>query len=473
MNRTIWLPYVLVSILFTCCTAEEKKNEPERVLKEIPDNVFFSEHVAPILYEHCIKCHKPGGIAPFPLMTYAEVVRKKSTVAGVLEEDYMPPWPADPSYSNFIGQNVLTETEKSIVYTWIKQGAREGNPASLPEMPDLSEKSNLGIPDTTLYMDSILVEGNNRDRFYVVKVPIELEQDTFLRAIEFVPGKHQLVHHLNGHLLTYEEGKKEDVFEGIRRIDVELPLDQYRKAFDSLKMLQDDGSAPKRIHSAVNYLPGVMGMIYPDGVGGFYLNKKATLVANDMHYAPVPQDYWDRSHFNLFYSDKPPARPTRELMLGTNGVSPIVPPLVIQPDTVQTFLTQYTLEKDISILTVNPHMHLLGKKFLAFAVTKLGDTIPLIRINDWDFRWQFFYTYKKMLPIPKGSTIYVYGTFDNTKANENNPFDPPRVISERLDRGGSGMRTTDEMFQFIITYVPYKRGDESISLEFQPHDSSP
>jgi hypothetical protein len=118
-------------------------------------------------------------------------------------------------------------------------------------------------------------------------------------------------------------------------------------------------------------------------------------------------------------------------------------------------------------------MHLLGKKFLAFAVTKLGDTIPLIRINDWDFRWQFFYTYKKMLPIPKGSTIYVYGTFDNTKANENNPFDPPRVISERLDRGGSGMRTTDEMFQFIITYVPYKRGDESISLEFQPHDSSP
>lgn len=470
MNKIRLFLIAFTYLVFTSCHSERQSNGSENTPLVIPENVFFSEHVAPILYEHCIKCHKKGGIAPFSLITYAEVNRKKSTIAGVLEEDYMPPWPADPSYSNFIGENVLTETEKSTVYTWIKQGAKEGNPESLPELPDLSDKSNLGIPDTTLYMDSVLVKGNNRDRFYVVKVPIELLQDTFLRAIEFVPGQHQLVHHLNGHLLNYEEGKKQDVFEGIRRIDVELPMEQYTMAFDSLKMLQDDGSTPERIHSAVNYLPGVMGMIYSDGIGGFYLNRKAALVANDMHYAPVPQDYWDHSHFNLFFSDKPPERPTRELMLGTNGVSPIEPPLVIQPDTVQTFLTKYTLEKDISILTINPHMHLLGKRFEAYAVTKLGDTIPLIRINDWDFRWQFFYTFKKMLPIPKGSTIYVYGTFDNTTENENNPFNPPRMVSERLDRGGSGMRTTDEMFQFIITYVPYKRGDENTSLEYKPGD---
>jgi hypothetical protein len=27
------------------------------------------------------------------------------------------------------------------------------------------------------------------------------------------------------------------------------------------------------------------------------------------------------------------------------------------------------------------------------------------------------------------------------------------------------IKTTDEMFQFIITYLPYQKGDENVSLE--------
>jgi hypothetical protein len=106
-------------------------------------------------------------------------------------------------------------------------------------------------------------------------------------------------------------------------------------------------------------------------------------------------------------------------------------------------------------------MHLLGKKFLAYAVTKQLDTIPLIRINNWDFRWQYFYTYKKPVIIPEGSTIYVFGTFDNTINNPLNPNHPPIEVSERE----GSMRTSDEMFQFILTYLPYQLGDENIVLE--------
>ena len=71
-----------------------------------------------------------------------------------------------------------------------------------------------------------------------------------------------------------------------------------------------------------------------------------------------------------------------------------------------------------------------------------------------------------MVKIPKGSKIIVKATFDNTKNNPNNPNNPPKEVSEKIDWDGKGsMRSTDEMLQFIITYLPYKNGDENINLE--------
>jgi hypothetical protein len=110
-------------------------------------------------------------------------------------------------------------------------------------------------------------------------------------------------------------------------------------------------------------------------------------------------------------------------------------------------------------------MHLLGRSFKAYAILPDGDTLPFIRIKRWDFRWQYFYTFPKMMFVPAGSLIVAEGVFDNTKNNPNNPYSPPIRIKERLDLDGAGMRTTDEMFQFIITYLDYEKGDENISLE--------
>jgi hypothetical protein len=55
----------------------------------------------------------------------------------------------------------------------------------------------------------------------------------------------------------------------------------------------------------------------------------------------------------------------------------------------------------------------------------------------------------------------VEGLFDNTANNPNNPFSPPREIAEK----NGSMKTTDEMFQLIVTYLPWQKGDEQISQE--------
>ncbi|MBR9859295.1 hypothetical protein GYB22_00795 [bacterium] len=425
----------------------------------------YNQDIAPIIHQNCVPCHREAGAAPFSLTSFKQVNRKKNTILKVTQSGYMPPWPADRNYSHFIGEKYLTQDQKQAIKLWIEQGAPEGE-GSPPPVPEYSKVSRIGEPDTTIWFDSIFVPGKNKDLFLIVTLPIELREDKYIRALEFVPNKNNLVHHMNGHLLNYDPALKKSVYEGIRVMNIEVDSASYRRQFDSLMLYHDDKSYPDRIHSAINYLPGVEASIYPEGIGGFTMSRKAMLVANDMHFGPTPKGKWDHSHLNIFYSDDPPKRPVRETMLGTNGVSKIEPPLVIPPNTIREFHTSQYVDQDISVLTVNPHMHLLGKSFKAYAIDPAGDTIRLIHIPKWDFRWQYFYTFKTMVKIPEGSVIHVEAVYDNTANNPDNPYDPPQLVKERTDRGGEGMRTTDEMLQFIITWLPYQEGDENTSLEY-------
>jgi len=150
----------------------------------------------------------------------------------------------------------------------------------------------------------------------------------------------------------------------------------------------------------------------------------------------------------------------QEFQLGTLGVAPVEPNLILAPNKVTEVVSRYKVPFDISILTVNPHMHLLGKSFKGYALKPNGDTIRLISIPKWDFNWQYFYTFPKMVKVPAGSVIVAEGVYDNTTKNLYNPFNPPQTVT---DQNGS-MKATDEMFQFIISYLPYKEGDELIEL---------
>ncbi len=425
----------------------------------------FSKDVAPIIFENCTPCHRNGGSAPFSLTNYKQVNRKRNTILDVTQSGYMPPWPADRNYSHFIGEKFITDLQKATIKQWVKSGALEGDISLLPPLPTFPENSRIGRPDTTVWFDSIFITGNSRDKFYLATLPIELPENKYVRAMEFLPNKNNLVHHMNGRLLNYKEDKKASIIDGERILSLEIDRETYNLEFPKLKLANDDGTEPDRVHSAVNYLPGVEATLYPKGIGGFTINKKSMLIADDIHYGPIPKGKWDHSRVNLFFTDEPPSRPINEVMLGTNGVSKIIPPLVIPPNQITKHTSFLEIPEDISVLTLNPHMHLLGKSFKAYAITKSGDTIRLINIPRWDFRWQYFYTFPKMLKIPKGSVIYMEAEFDNTARNPNNPYDPPQEIGERYDFGGAGMRTTDEMLQFIITWLPYQEGDENVSLE--------
>ncbi len=455
MNRLCLPTFIFIWAIIGACQPAQK---PQDTTSAAPV-VTFARDIAPLVHANCTPCHRPGSAGPFSLISYQDVAKRARMIQRVTSSRYMPPWPADPSYRHFVGEKYLSEAQIQLIRDWVAAGAPLGDPELLPPPPSYPTGSVLGEPDLVLEMDSAFhIEGKNRDRFLFAKIPYALPRDTFIRAIEFVPGNTKVVHHVNAHLISYAPGAKQNVFEGARVVDREqVPVQQ---AYPQLGLLNDDGTYPALTPLVCNYLPGVEPAVYPEGVGGYQLAAQGAILLNDLHYGPSPVDTFDRSRFNLFFAPAAPKRPTLEIQLGTLGISDIVPPLIIPPDTVMTFRTRALIQQDISLLTINPHMHLLGKTFLAYALPPSGDTIPLIRIPEWDFRWQYFYTFEHMLHLPKGTRIEVEATFDNTRDNPFNPFDPPQTVA---GRDGS-MRTTDEMLQFIMTYLPYQKGDEEIRL---------
>jgi hypothetical protein len=456
MQLRIHYTLALIPVIFAACTFNSNK-------QDTPANPTFAGHVAPIIYKNCTPCHRDDNIAPFKLTNYTEVRNRASLIKVVTATRFMPPWPADPSYSHFVGEKVLTDAEIATIGLWVDQGMQPGDTAKLQPPATWDKPFTNRKADLVIAMDKpFIVKGNNTDNFLVMKLPYKMAKDTFVRFIEYVPGNRKVVHHVNAHLISYEPGKK------INGLDKTVWANQQDtlvgEIHKTIGLLNDDGSYPLMTPSVSNYLPGNIPYMYPQGIGGYRFKANGALYLNDMHYGPTPIDVTDSSYFNIYFSPKAPERPTGEFILGTLSTgkrAEVTPALIVPPNAVKSFKAEKVIEKDISLLTVIPHMHLIGKTFKAYALTPKGDTINLVRINKWDFRWQYFYTFKKMVKIPAGSRIVAEGVYDNTAQNPNNPYNPPREIRER----DGSMRTTDEMFQLICVYVNYKPGDENIPLE--------
>src|SRR5258706_596165 len=77
--------------------------------------VTFSKQIAPILFEHCAPCHRPGEAAPFTLLSYEDARRHAIQIAAVTKSKVMPPWPPEAGYGEFAGARRLTDAEIDLV----------------------------------------------------------------------------------------------------------------------------------------------------------------------------------------------------------------------------------------------------------------------------------------------------------------------------------------------------------------------
>lgn len=393
----------------------------------------YYKDVAPIIGKNCTSCHKPGGIGPFSLQTFEEVSARGNFIGHVTETRYMPPWKADPEFQTFRNEKILTSEEIATIKLWIKAGMPKGKKVrnKKHEVAPLGESDK---PDLTLAMTNpykITDQAVEDFRFFVI--PTNLTEDKYLSAVEFVPGNRRQVHH--SRIMVDSSGKA-------KGIDGMSELDPGIKKFQTVPLADE---------FLYGWVPGNNRIFFPPGTGKF-VNKGADLILN-VHYSPSSKPQEDKSMINLYYAKGPVDRAVQTLTLRENDISN--QPFNIEAERKPTFYISYRINRDISLISVMPHMHFIGKSFVAYVLTEDNVKIPLIKIDNWDFNWQTTYQFKKMLKIPAGSRIFVEAKYDNTSENPANPNHPVRDI-------GYGWNSTDEMCNMVIYYLDYRDGDETL-----------
>ena len=98
--------------------------------------VTFTKDIAPIIYNNCTKCHRPGEIAPFPMTNFDEILPWAQSIKYAVSIRYMPPWKADPQFSRFQGERFLTQHQIDLISQWVDNGAPFGNASEEPPLPD-------------------------------------------------------------------------------------------------------------------------------------------------------------------------------------------------------------------------------------------------------------------------------------------------------------------------------------------------
>lgn len=422
-NKYIFLSITFVSVLY--CTKAQK--------------LTFFDDIQPIINKNCISCHRVGQVAPFSLTSFEDVNKRAKLISRVIHERYMPPNPASPlvlsdgrEISPFKNVKLLTQGEIAKIDQWIAEGKKKGIDKESPLIDTFQIKHR--EPDLVLTLQKpFLIPGNNKEQFRVFVVPTNAKEDLFIEGIDFLPENRTLAHHCRFMIDTTNTLRPDD------GIEVGATSE-----FQKLGVKMNDNFWH-------GWIPGNTAIFYPEGTAK-RLPKNADIVLN-MHYSPSPKDVFENSKILLYLTKTPPKRLVKTFILEENSVSN--QPFFIPKDTLIKFYQRSPIiPYDISLISITPHMHLLGRNFKAFAITPDGDLINLINIPNWDFNWQMTYQFNKMLKIPRGSVIYAEAEYDNRSSNERNPHNPPQNI-----RFGWG--TKDEMMNLIFQYLDYRPGDEN------------
>ena len=391
----------------------------------------FSHDIAPIIWSRCASCHRPGEIGPFSLITYEDVRRHATQIATVTARRIMPPWKPVEGKGSFQSERRLTDAELQSLQQWIASGAPEGDPSMLPRPPDTTDAWQLGTPDLVVHMaEEYTVRADGTDVFRSFVMPIPVSAARYVRAVEFHPGNARVVHHAN---LGVDRTRSS------RQLDARDPEPGYAGS------MERDARYPEG--QLLGWTPGQAPHPAPPGTQ-WRLEPGSDLVVQ-LHFQPTGKVEHVAVTVGFFFTDEPPTRTPVGLRLGSETIE-------IQPGASEYIVAdRYQLPVDVEVLAVQPHAHNLARRMEAKADLPDGTSRWLIAIEDWDFRWQDVYRYAAPFVLPKGTTLSMRYTYDNSAGNPRNPHRPPaRVVW--------GQNTSDEMGDLWVQVIPRAAADEPI-----------
>jgi peroxiredoxin len=380
--------------------------------------VTYSRHIAPILQEHCVVCHRPGQIGPFALTSYKTAAAWSETIRAVVEDGRMPPWHANPAYGKFANDRRLPDNERQLLFRWIDAGAPEGDPANLPPPKTFPEESwRIHKPDRVFSMPetfTVPAQGDVPYRYY--EIDPGFTQDTWVQEAEIRPQNRAVVHHATVFLGPPGYGPDRLVMQG--RLN-SVHLVGYSAALPPFVL--EPGMAKK--------VPAHWRFIL------------------QMHYKTTGTEQTDRTQFGLVLAD--PKTVKREVATNIAWYTSLRIPAGVADHLVEA---SYQYPQDMLLYALHPHMHLRGKSFRYEAFYPDGSRKILLDVPDYDFHWENIYTLAEPEVLPAGTTVHCTAHFDNSARNPRNPNPNVEVVW--------GEQITDEM---MIGYLDVALKDEDLT----------
>ena len=149
----------------------------------------FYRDVLPILQSHCQNCHRPGEVAPMPLVTYAQTRPWAKRMAAEVAMKMMPPWFADPRFGHFANDSSLTEEQIAIFSAWAEAGAPAGDEHDAPPPRKWAEGWNIPPPDRIVTMPKAVELPPQGEVEYTYEiVPTHFAEDRWVQMSELRPG---------------------------------------------------------------------------------------------------------------------------------------------------------------------------------------------------------------------------------------------------------------------------------------------
>ena len=371
-------------------------------------DVTYHNRISRIMQQNCIECHRTGGVGPFALDSWADVVAHAPMIRDVVERGAMPPWfaakPEGSHESIWAHDRSLSDADRNDLTSWLKGSHTEGNSSDAPVPRKFANEWTIGEPDYVVQIPKpIDIKATGTMPYQFVKTETTLDEDKWVQGYEILPTDRSVVHHVLVNVHEKGTGRVQDREEGIGG---------YWAA----------------------YVPGNAGQMYPDGFAK-KLPAGAT-VSFQIHYTPSGVATQEQLKMGLIFAKSEPKYEVITIPLADPDLN--IPPHAANH--VETITRP--VPTDISVMAYMAHMHVRGKSFNFELTTPDGKTETLLDIPRYDFNWQLRYDYLEPKVLPKGSRVKVTAVFDNSENNPANP-DPTKTVHW-------GQQTYEEM---LIGYV--------------------
>lgn len=370
--------------------------------------ITYHKDIKPILCNHCISCHQEGGAGPMPLTLYEDVSSFGTMIDYVISNKIMPPWKANHSFSDLKDENYVSSENLRKIKLWVSSGLKEGQEEEFICQKDIPSLDQI---DLKFGMDRrFRHRGNFKKWSQVFVIPTNLEEDTYVDGIEFIPGNKAIIRSCNIYIDTTTKSTE---------LDNKIPSYGYANnggvGFIPMEYIWHHWSPDQGaeiLSDAVKMIPARSNILL------------------HLTYGPSDTISYDSSSLHLsIVKELTNKKVIKSDILIEESDILNGGKLEIEPNDKVQVMAERELTEDVTILGLTPQGQYVCNSWSIVAIDQEGRLVAnLLEVNNWDINWQRKYFLKEPIKMKPGYRIRAIAEFDNTEENYNLPILPPMKV---------------------------------------------